>query len=441
MGDRADIRAIPGECRVARSEAMTRKHGACDGGAHAIAVEPTHMRWVLDTDPAMQQGLTLTAAISATIEWLAGDECHALDGAGLAAELGRRLRSAGLPLDHLGLYLRTLHPEILGHTVGWAPDEPVQVYRRPHDIVRSAAYLSNPVVRVLETQTPLVLRVDPQRDALWTQNDLFKGRPLVEFVFLPLRTPGALPSAVSFATTRSTGFTAGERAAFDRIAPALRNVCELRNLRQVELTLLDTYLGTLTGRRVLEGRVRRGELERLEAALLLCDLREFTELSNRLPSERVLELLDAYFGCVVPAIDKAGGEVIKFMGDAVLAFFHREDASAACAAALQGAVTALANLQRQQAPDCELRAGVALHYGTVNYGNIGYGHRLDFTLIGPDVNLVSRLQGVCSTTGQALLMSRRFAELLPTGTAKPVGAHLLKGFAQPVDLYALSDHH
>ena len=187
--------------------------------------------------------------------------------------------------------------------------------------------------------------------------------------------------------------------------------------------------------------MRRGELERLEAALLLCDLREFTELSNRLPSERVLELLDAYFGCVVPAIDKAGGEVIKFMGDAVLAFFHREDASAACAAALQGAVTSLANLQRQQPPDCELRAGVALHYGTVSYGNIGYGHRLDFTLIGPDVNLVSRLQGVCSTTGQALLMSRRFAELLPARTAEPIGAHLLKGFAQPVDLYALSDHH
>ena len=255
-----------------------------------------------------------------------------------------------------------------------------------------------------------------------------------------MRTPDALPSAVSFATTRGTGFTAAERAAFDRIAPALRNACELRNLRQVELTLLDTYLGTLTGRRVLEGRVRRGELERLEAALLLCDLREFTALSNRLPSERVLELLDDYFGCVVPAIDKAGGEVIKFMGDAVLAFFHREDASAACAAALQGAVTALASLQRQQTPDCELRAGVALHYGTVSYGNIGYGHRLDFTLIGPDVNLVSRLQGVCSTTGQALLMSRRFAELLPTRTAKPVGAHLLKGFAQPVDLYALSDH-
>lgn len=379
--------------------------------------------------------------MSATIEWLAGDECHALDAASLAAALGSRLRSAGLPVDHLGLYLRTLHPEILGHTIGWAPDEPVQVYRRLHDIVRSAGYLGNPIVRVLEAQTPLVLRVDPQCDAAWTQIDLLKGRSLVELVVLPLRAAGAVSSAVSFATARSTGFTAVERGAFDHIAPALRNACELCILRQVELTLLDTYLGTLTGRRVLDGHVRRGEIERLDAALLLCDLREFTELSNRLPIECVLELLDAYFGCVVPAIDKAGGEVIKFMGDAVLAFFHREDASAACAAALQGAVTALSDLKRRQTPDCELRAGVALHYGTVSYGNVGYGHRLDFTLIGPDINLVSRVQGVCSTTGRALLMSRRFAELLPEKLAKPVGAHLLKGFAQPVDLYALLDHH
>jgi adenylate cyclase len=379
----------------------------------------------------------LDMAISAIIEWLAGDECHALDGAGLAAALGARLRSAGLPIDHLGLYLRTLHPEILGHSISWAPDEPVQVYRRAHDIVRSAPYLGSPISRVLETQMPLVVRVDPQRDDAWSQSDIFKGRRLAEVVILPLRTPDAIPSAVSFATARSSGFTLAERAALDRIAPALRNACELRTLRQAEATLADTYLGTLSGRRVLEGHVRRGELERLEAALLLCDLRGFTELSNRLPSERVLELLDAYFGCVIPAIEKAGGEVIKFMGDAVLAFFHRETASAACAAALEGAMTALADLERQQTPEGELRAGVALHYGVVSYGNVGYGHRLDFTLIGPDVNLVSRLQGVCSTTGQTMLMSQRFAELLPAGLAAPVGAYALKGFAQPAELYTL----
>src|SRR6185437_15418077 len=111
------------------------------------------------------------------------------------------------------------------------------------------------------------------------------------------------------------GFAGAERAALERIVPALRNACELRTLRQVELTLLDTYVGTATARRVLAGRIRRGELESLEAALMLCDLRGFTELSNRLPGDRVLQLLDGYFDCVVPAIVERGGEVLKFMGD------------------------------------------------------------------------------------------------------------------------------
>jgi adenylate cyclase len=167
-------------------------------------------------------------------------------------------------------------------------------------------------------------------------------------------------------------------------------------------------------------------------------LRGFTDLSNCLPSKRVLQLLDAYFDCVVPAINEAGGEVIKFMGDAVLAFFHREDASSACAAGLQGALSALESLQKLALSDAELRAGLALHHGKVSYGNIGYGHRLDFTLIGPDVNLVSRLQGICSITGQAVLMSERFAGLLDPTLVTALGPHQLKGFAEPVELYTLA---
>jgi adenylate cyclase len=380
---------------------------------------------------------TLMPAMSEIIDWLAGDECHELDGAGLATELGRRLRAIGLPLDHLGLYLRALHPEILGRTIAWTPDGPVQIIDRQHGVELSVAFINNPIRRVFETQKPLVLRVNDWNDAAWTHIDIFEGRQLVEMVILPLRNAGALPSAVSFATTRNSGFTAAERAGFARISPALRNACELRTLRSAEQTLLDTYVGEVTARRVLEGRIRRGQVETLEAALMLCDLRGFTELSNRLPSERVVHLLNTYFDCVVPAVSEAGGEVIKFMGDAVLAFFHREDAPRACSAALRGALTALESLQKLAIPDAELRAGVALHYGKASYGNIGYGHRLDFTLIGPDVNLVSRLQGICSTTGQSLLMSERFARLLDPTLVMPLGPHQLKGFAEPAELYTL----
>jgi adenylate cyclase len=185
--------------------------------------------------------------------------------------------------------------------------------------------------------------------------------------------------------------------------------------------------------------VRRGEVETLEAALMLCDLRGFTELSNRLPSGRVLELLNSYFDCIVPAINEAGGEVIKFMGDSVLAFFHRENAAKACTACLQGASKALENLKRLTIPDAELQAGIALHYGEVSYGNIGYGHRLDFTLIGRDVNLVSRIQSVCSMTGHTLLMSERFARLLGRTRTSAIGRYELKGFPDLVELYTIRD--
>jgi adenylate cyclase len=319
------------------------------------------------------------SGISEIIEWLASDECHELDDAGLAAELGRRLNVSGLPVDHLGLYLRTLHPELLGRTISWAPGEPAQILDREHGIEHSPAFVGNPIIRVLETQKPLVVRVEPLKDAAWTHLDILEGRHLVEFVILPLRNADALPSAVSFATQRSIGFTSAERAAVKRIAPALRNTCELHTLRMAEQALLGAYVGTLTARRVLEGHIRRGEVETLEAALMLCDLRGFTELSNRLPGQRVLQLLNEYFHCVVPAIADAGGEVIKFMGDGML-YFHRDDASGACVSALQGALTALERLQACTAPDAELRAGIALHYGEMSYGSIGNGQSARFHL-------------------------------------------------------------
>lgn len=376
------------------------------------------------------------AAVPDVIEWLSGDECHELDDAGLVAGLGRRLRSAGLPADRITLHLRTLHPEIFARTVAWSPGEPVEIRDREHGIEVSALFVGSPLRQVMELREPVVVRGEDAGGAALADIDVFRGRSLAEIVIVPLCNVDGPVSAASFCTARRGGFSPAERAALARIVPALRNACELRTLRQVELTLLDTYIGATTAQRILAGRIRRGQIESLDAALMLCDLRGFTELSNRLPHERVLALLNEYFDRVVPAIVGAGGEVLKFMGDAVLAFFHRDEAAAACAAALQGARDALGSLSRLAVPDAELHAGIALHYGTVSYGNIGSGQRLDFTVIGPDVNLVSRIQSVCSTSGQPLLMSARFAALLDALPATPIGGHALKGFAEPVEIWA-----
>jgi adenylate cyclase len=233
-----------------------------------------------------------------------------------------------------------------------------------------------------------------------------------------------------------SGFSTEENEAFRRIVPALRAVSEIRALRRSGTNLMYTYIGPFTSRRILAGHVRRGDVEQLEAALLLCDLRDFTALSNRLSEAAALRTLNIYFDQIIPAVESAGGEVLKFMGDAVLAFFGREtDPAASCRLAFDAARNALARLDAIVLPDADLNVGIALHHGTVSYGNIGSGHRLDFTMIGSDVNLVSRIQGVCASTGEHLLMSARFARMLGRDDVHSLGQFPLKGFEQPQGLF------
>ncbi|MBX4891942.1 adenylate/guanylate cyclase domain-containing protein [Rhizobium bangladeshense] len=376
-----------------------------------------------------------TGALLSIIEWLSGDECHALDEAGLISGLGRRLQALGLPLDRLTLHLMTLHPEFIGRTIAWAPGEPVEIHDREHGA--RVAIANTPLRKVMDTREPLVVGAGESMHGRWQHIDVFADRGLMQLIIAPLCNSDGPVSAAVFATRRPGGFSASEQQLIERILPALRNTSELRILRQVELSLLDTYIGPLTASRILAGRVRRGEIESMQAALLLCDLRGFTELSNQLPGSTVLGLLNAYFDRIVPAITSEGGELLKFMGDAVLAFFPGYDAVHSCGAALASARAILDEINRFQYQGIGVKAGIALHYGEVSYGNIGSGRRLDFTLIGGDVNLVSRIQTACSDLGEAILMSSPFRKEAGAGDAVSAGAHWLKGFGEPVELFRI----
>jgi adenylate cyclase len=290
----------------------------------------------------------------------------------------------------------------------------------------------------MEHNENVSIRFDHMDGADWTLNDIYENRSLIELLICPLNTTSGPVSAASFATRRPGGFGDLERNAINRVIPALRTCCELRTLRKVELTLLDTYTGATTARRILAGRIRRGEVETLEAALMPCDLRGFTEISNRLSGACVIELLDSYFDLVIPAITEAGGEVVKFMSDALLALFPGESPADACGRALQAARAALRQLAGYDGDEA-LRAGIALHYGEMSYGNIGSGRRLDFTVIGPDVNRISRIQSVCSGTGFSLLGSARFAELASRSSPVSIGKHHLKGFRAPEELFRFDE--
>jgi adenylate cyclase len=375
------------------------------------------------------------ASILSVLEWLSGDECHALDEAGLVAGLGRRLRQIGLPVDRLTLHLMTLHPEILGRTLAWAPSEPVEIHDREHGT--RMVYAASPLRKVLDSREPMIVDADDQMWP-WQHIDVFEGRGLVQLVIAPLCNVDGPVSAAGFATKRPSGFTLSEIHIIERILPALRNTCEIRVLRQAELSLLDTYIGPMTAQRILAGRIRQGEIETMEAALLLCDLRGFTELSNRLADDKVLELLNAYFDIVVPAITGQGGEVLKFMGDAVLAFFPSSDAAMASEQALAATGQILDDVAKFELDGVRIDASVALHYGKVSYGNIGSGRRLDFTVIGSDVNLLSRIQTACGMLGESTLMSEAFRRRAGTVNIVSKKFHHLKGFDGPIELFTMS---
>ena len=171
----------------------------------------------------------------------------------MIAELGRGLRKAGLPIDRLTLHVRTLHPEIIGRTIAWAPNEPVEIHDREFGIETSSAFVGSPLQKVMETREPAIVRPADTDGGVWTQIDVFRDRRLVEIVLAPLCTSAGPVSAVAFCTARPGGFAASERAALDRILPGLRTAVELRTLRKVELTLLDTYIGATTAQRISQG--------------------------------------------------------------------------------------------------------------------------------------------------------------------------------------------
>jgi len=371
------------------------------------------------------------------IEWLASDECHELDGAGLIDGLGARLSKAGMPLHRMVFHLRALHPTVVGRAIAWAPGEPVAFLDIEHGQEESSRIQKSPILHVVSTRNWLVLGMDDRR---WSPHDIFLRRGLTELIIAPMIHGDAARavSAVTFGTRRPTGFFPDEQSFLRRILPALRSAVELKMWRRTTRTLLDTYVGIDAEKRILSGHTRRGDVESLEAALMFCDMRGFTELSNRLSGERVLELLNIYFDQVVPAVTEGGGEILKFMGDGMLALFRdATGASPSCAAAFKAARLAHERLGAMSLPDVELRAGIALHFGEVSYGNIGSGERLDFTVIGRDVNLTSRIERLCGSTSQPLLMSERFARLLILPGVTSIGWHVIKGFVEPIQLFAL----
>lgn len=247
---------------------------------------------------------------------------------------------------------------------------------------------------------------------------------------------------VSFATRRFAGFSQSEIDGLERLVSALCVCARVDNDRFLVTEMLETYLGRISGQQVLNGKVARGDGQQIDCAIFYSDLRGSVALSQQLDTQTYLDTVNAYFDCTVNAVTDHGGEVLKLIGDGVLAIFPFDDKTRPrenmCAAALARAREAFARASyvnktraRDELPD--LKFGVALHIGKVIYGNVGTDKRMDFTATGPAVGLAARIEALTRVLESPLLATREFSQYCSDASiAEP--AQIIKDFADPVEL-------
>ena len=355
-----------------------------------------------------QPGKTLSA-------WLQFEAIASADPGALLAGLCRRLVDADVP-NAAALRVSTLHPLVAGSTFTWRRDGPNSLEMpRFHGMLGDAAAGFLPAGKGVNGFDLTVAFSDGARNML------------------------------TLATDRPHGFNRAERALLRRIAGLLAAPLEIVVTRQTAATLMTTYLGRRSGARVLAGAIQRGDGETIHAVLWYSDLRDFTALSESLPRDRLIALLNAHFERLAAPIKAFGGEVLKFMGDGLLAIFptETEGAAKACDRALKAARGARAgmaalNSERMAAGESPLAFGLALHLGDVMHGNIGAPDRLDFTVIGPAVNFVSRLEALCKDLERPVLVSAEFAAACMEGL-EPIGSYPLPGITQPAEVFTLAE--
>ena len=364
----------------------------------------------------------------------------------MVAEICERLVAAGLPLWRVGVFVRTLHPDILGVNFIWKPGAEVAVGSADFDLLESPEFRNSPLAIVFGEGREVRHLIDDPESKRFPFLDDMRAEGVTDYIALPLHATDGTVHATSWTTRQPGGFSDEQLNGLRSLMPPLARVVEITNQRRKASILLDTYVGNRAGERILGGQIRRGHTETMHAAIWLSDLRGFTALSDRLPAETVVDILNHYFDCQVPAIRSHGGEVLKFMGDGLLAVFPIAEADGdihqVCARVLEAARESRASVHAMQYPIGEtverFRFGVALHVGKVLYGNIGGGNRLDFTCIGPAVNLAARLEKIAGRLSRTIVVSAGFAGICAGGWTD-LGEFPIAGFSKAERVYGLAD--
>ncbi|MBN9005820.1 MAG: adenylate/guanylate cyclase domain-containing protein [Rhizobiales bacterium] len=359
-----------------------------------------------------------------------------------------RIIAAGLPIDRVSLHIATLHPQLLGFAWNWhRADGLCDEVKVQHATAETDSFKLNPLSRIFAQGTSL--RRKPQSAEAQAEFPIMRelaAMGYTEYLAMPLGED-RYRHAVTFATVRPSGFSDADIAQIERLLSLFTLHVERHIAVRIARNALNAYLGSNAATRVLNGDIRRGTGEPIRALIWFADLRGFTDLSDRLSGPDMVEVLNRYFEIFAGAVLANGGEVLKFMGDGLLAVFplDRDGGKAAARAALDAAEAAHRGLDDLNATSPApldgiagwrpLRAGIALHEGEVFFGNIGAPERLDFTVIGPAVNEASRVESLQKTLGRNILITAAAARLIDRPLDR-LGEFTLRGVAAPMAIYS-----
>jgi adenylate cyclase len=350
-----------------------------------------------------------------------------------------RLIELGLPIDRAVSAIEALHSEYAGIGRFWTREEGTVVRYLPHGDRRETIYQTSPFAHVNRTREWLVLDLANTPDDLFPVIPELKEAGYRHYVTIPIRFTNGAENAISFATRSPEGFGTRELTILRMVIASFALVTELRATSNRLDQVLRIYVGDEPHRAILSGAIQRGQVTRIRSAILFADMRDYTHISSTLSPESAVELLNNYFDCLVPPIEDEGGEVLKYLGDGLLAIVRDkgDDTGGAAQSALTAATKALRRIEianNEGRFPVPINVGFALHHGDAAYGNVGSGQRLDFTVIGRDVNLASRIAELNKSLGEPLLMSKSFVEHL-WGNPSPLGAHDVEGFAEAIEVY------
>ena len=260
--------------------------------------------------------------IRSVIDWLSDGARSAQLSEDVLTDLCRRMIDAGIPLWRAAVFVTTLHPDFMGRAFYWRAKSGVKVSEAEYKVRETDEYLGSPVVAVYGTGQPLRRRLaDPNCQIDFAVLEEFRAEGATDYAAFPLIFTDGSIHVATWTTQQPGGFTPRQYADLEQVIAPLTRVAEIRALRRTATNLLNTYVGRQAGEQILAGRIRRGHVEAIHAAIWLSDMRGFTALSERLPPQQLIELLNRYFDCQVPAILNGGGEVLKFIGDGLLAIF------------------------------------------------------------------------------------------------------------------------